>query len=109
VNFNYSYMWEADDDLRLDGLETWRASVILSFPLFSSLGDYTSLKEARADLLAAEASERDFERTVLLQIVSTASKLRSALRQVDAAGISRDLARENARIVEDKFGQGLTI
>jgi outer membrane protein len=107
VNFNYSYMWEADDDLRLDGLETWRASVILSFPLFSSLGDYTSLKEARADLLAAEASERDFERTVLLQIVSTASKLRSALRQVDAAGISRDLARENARIVEDKFGQGL--
>ena len=45
VNFNYSYMWEADDDVKLDGLETWRASVILSFPLFSSLGDYTSLKE----------------------------------------------------------------
>ncbi|MCK4656420.1 MAG: TolC family protein [candidate division Zixibacteria bacterium] len=107
VNFNYRYMWQADDDLRLDGLETWRASVILSFPLFSSLGDYTSLKEARDDLLSAEASEREFERTVLLQVVSTASKLRSALRQVDAAGISRDLARENAKIVEDKFGQGL--
>ena len=51
--------------------------------------------------------EREFERTVLLQVVATASKLRTALRQVDAAGISRDLARENAKIVEDKFGQGL--
>gem|GEM_PF-2057904 len=107
VNFNYSYMWEADDDLRLDGLETWRASVILSFPLFSSLGDYTSLKEARGDLKSAEASEREFEMTILLQVVATASKLRTALRQVDAAGISRDLARENAEIVENKFGLGL--
>jgi len=107
VNFRYTYMWEQDDDVSLDGLETWRASVILSFPIFSSLGDYASLREAREDLMSSEASEREFERTILLQVIATASELRTALRQVEAARISRDLARENAKVVESKFNNGL--
>lgn len=107
LNFSYSYMWETDDDLRLDGLETWRANVVLSFPIFSSFGDYASLREARDDLKSSEASEVDFEKTILLQVVSMASKLRAALKQVDAAKINRELARENAQLVEAKFEQGM--
>jgi outer membrane protein len=107
LNFSYAYSWETDDDIRLDGLETWRASVILSFPLFSSLGDYASLREAHDDLKSAEASEREFERTTALQVASAASGLRALLQQIDAAKISRDLAAENARIVENRFKNGV--
>ncbi len=107
LNFDYTYSWETDDDLLLDGLESWRASVIFSFPLFSSMGDYASLKEARSDLMSAEASEREFERALALQVASAASKLRASLQQIDAAKISRELARENARIVENRYRNGV--
>ncbi|MFH1891516.1 MAG: TolC family protein [Candidatus Zixiibacteriota bacterium] len=107
INFSYSYMWETDDDIALDGIETWRASVVLSFPVFSSFGDYASLKESREDLKSGEAAEREFERTLLLKVAATAARMRTAFQQVEAARISRDISRENLKAVENRFEQGL--
>ncbi len=107
LNFNYTRSWEADNDVALDGLETWRMSIVMSFPLFSSLGDYAILREARNDLKGAEASESDFEQNLLTQVASTAAVLRIALLTVDAARISKRLAEENLAAVENRFKQGL--
>jgi len=108
LNFNYVRQWETDDDIRLDGLRTWRMSVVLSFPLFSSFGDYSSFKEARATMKAAERSEDDFRRAIVIELTSTASRLRTVYQQLESARISRDLARENRRLVDNRFEQGLS-
>jgi len=107
LNFNYTYSWETDDDINLDGLETWRASVVLSFPLFSSLGDYTSLKEAREDLKSSEAAEKDFEQALMLQVSAVASNLKASLQRIEVARISSELSRENLKAVENKYRLGL--
>lgn len=107
LNFNYTRSWEADDDIALDGLETWRMNIVMSFPLFSSFGDYAVLREARNDLKSSEASESDFERNLLIQVASTAAMLRTALMTVDAARISKRLAEQNLAAVENRFDQGL--
>ncbi len=107
LNFNYTRSWETDDDISPDGIETWRASVIFSFPIFSSFGDYTSLKEARADLKSSEAVERDVERSRIMLVESTLHNLRAALQRADVAKIGRKVARENLDIVKNRFDNGM--
>jgi outer membrane protein TolC len=107
LNFNYSYRWETDDDVAPDGIETWRASVVLSFPIFSSFGDYAGLREARADLKSSEAMERDVERSRMVLVESTIFNLRAALQRVETSRIGRDVARENLDVVENRFDNGL--
>jgi outer membrane protein len=108
LNFNYTYAWQTDDDIALDGIRSWRASIVLSFPLFSSLGDYTSLKEAKADLRSSEVAEADFRRTLVLRVLSAASNVRAACQRVEASRISRTIATDNLNTVENRFENGLT-
>jgi outer membrane protein TolC len=93
LNFNYTYSWQADDDLTLDGFESWTAGITLSMPLFSSFGNLAKYQEARINLKRAKVGARDYENALYIQLTAAyndlqtaSSRLKSAKKVAEQAG-----------------------
>lgn len=107
VNFAFSYGWEQDDDLRLDGDETWSASVQVSFPLFNSFGNYSGVREAKAELRRTEESAKGVQRGMELKATSAWLNLKAARTRIKIARKGTEQAEENLRIVRNMYEVGL--
>lgn len=94
LNFNYTYSWQADDDIELDGFTSWTAGVSLSMPLFASFGSFARWQEARVNVKKAREGVRDFEAALHMRLTAAyndwtaaLSRLKSALKMSEQTGV----------------------
>ena len=106
INFAYTYSWEQDDDLRPDGDKTWSASVQVNLPIFSSFGNYTEVKKAKADLRKAQARVREVEQGIYVQATRAALNVKAARTRIGIARKAVEQAEENLRIVQSMYEVG---
>jgi outer membrane protein len=85
LNATYTYSWQADDDLALDGFESWTAGITLSMPLFSSFGNLAKYQEARVNLKRARVGARDYENVLYIQLTAAYNDLQAALSRLTSA------------------------
>ncbi len=107
LNFNYTYSWQADDDIRLDGFESWVASVHLSLPIFASFGHFAQYQESRINVKKALEAERDYEAGLYIQLAAARNSLLTALERLKSAQKMTRQAREVLRIQENRSELGL--
>jgi outer membrane protein TolC len=107
LNFNYTYSWQADDDIRLDGFESWVASVSLSLPIFASFGNFAKYQESRINVKKALEAERDYEAGLYIQLAAARNSLLTALERLKSAQKMTQQAREVLRIQENRSELGL--
>jgi len=87
VNFNYTYSWQADNDLQLDGFKTWTAGINLSMPLFSSFGNVARFQEAKIAVKKAQEQARDYETSLYIRLTAAYNRLQAAKERSKAARI----------------------
>ena len=102
LNFGYQYNWETDDDIWLDGNESWAATVYFQMPLFDSLRGAFGIVEARKQRKQAEISREDVERGLLQRAMSARRSMNNAYLRIGASGKSRAFADENLKTVRER-------
>ncbi len=107
VNLVYSYGWEKDDDIRLDGDRTWTTSVQVSFPLFNGFGNYSAVRKAKAELRKTEESAKGIQKGMELQAKSAWLNLKAAQTRIGIARKGVELGEENLRVVKNMYDAGL--
>ncbi len=107
LNFNYTYSWEADDDIELDGFETWTAGVTLNFPLFASFGNLAKYQEARIAVRKAEEQAKDFETGWYIQLTAAVNDLKAASKRLQAARRMFARSEEMLKSQENRFDLGM--
>jgi len=107
INFVYSYGWERNNTLALDGYTNWSAAVTVSFPIFHSFSEYANLRKARSDLKRLEAMKESLKRGIAVQVTGASLKVRSALHRLKIAQKGVDYAEENLKVVTNKYKVGV--
>ena len=107
VNFTWSYSWEQDDDLDLDGFTSWAAILSVRIPLFSGLGNVARVQQARWRLRKSRLDLRNTQQN--LQLVSRSAKLKfqSAAKRIRSAQKVLEEADENLEIMQNRYDVGL--
>lgn len=107
VNFTWSYSWEQDDDLDLDGFTSWAAILSVRIPLFSGFGNVARVQQARWRLRKSKLDLRNTEQNLQLVSRSTRLKLQSAAKRVRSAQKVLEEADENLDIMQNRYDVGL--
>ncbi len=107
LNFTWSYSWEQDDDLDLDGFTSWAAILSVRIPLFSGLGNVARVQQARLRLRKSRLDLRNTQQN--LQLVSRSAKLKfqSAAKRIRSAQKVLEEADENLEIMQNRYDVGL--
>jgi len=118
VRHNFAMDGQGDSPLRIPppldkalkfpyvGETTWSIGAILSFPVFSGLGDWAELEQREAEL-AAKLEERAAAAEKIEQRVRTALILASASYQaIQLAQDSAEAAKKGLDIVTNAYAQG---
>lgn len=106
---------------RLDGFASWGASgstfasrssdhtmgLIASIDVFDA-GKYARMSEARAGVDGAKAMEAMMRDKIEMETVSAWHRVNAARQQIEVASTAAEQAREAARIVHDRYENGLT-
>jgi len=107
LNFNYTYSWQADDDLALDGFKSWTAGFSLRIPLFASFGNLARWQEARVKVKRAEEGARDYETALYMQLTATHNDLTAAGLRLEAAMKMREQAQKVLSSQENRYDLGM--
>ena len=106
---------------RLDGFASWGASgstfsnrnsdhtmgLVASIDIFDG-GKYARIAEARAGVEGAKAMETMMRDKVVMETVSAWHRVNAAQQQLDVARTAAEQAAAAARIVQDRYENGLT-
>jgi outer membrane protein len=87
--------------------DSWDAGVNLSLSLFDGGKASSAVARARARCDAIKAQLDDLSRRIRLQVTQRALDLKAAVAAVAVAERSLDSARENRRVVADRYREGL--
>jgi outer membrane protein TolC len=101
VNAAFQYNWKMYTGGEADPLRPWAIALTVSFPIFSSFGDYTNLQKARETFKATEQQVETFKRGLQLQATNAQLALRAAKQrlevgqkgQVEAADVLASVTR----------------
>jgi len=107
VNLAFSYAWEKNNTLSLDGTRTWATALTVRLPVFNSFGDYAQVRQAREDLRRAELLAQDAERQWGLRARSAALALDSARQRIAVARKGVDYADANLQTVARRYEAGV--
>lgn len=107
VSLNYNFGWRQNDTLALDDYQTWSASLQISLSIFNGFGDIWNLKQSERELQASREAQKLAKRTLAVQLIAAFYKVKSALARIRVADKGLDQAKENLRIVKDKFDLGM--
>lgn len=107
LNFNYTYSWQADDDVALDGFESWTANISLSMPLFSSFGNVARWQESRLNVRRAQEGARDYRTSLYLQLTTAYNDLSAASSRHESARKMKDRSRKVLATQEKQYELGL--
>lgn len=102
ANFIYSYNWEDNDTLELDGEDGWTATVALEIPLFQSLGGAFGIAQTHKNLLAAKRGKEDAQRGFLRRKHSAQLNMLAAVQRVKSAKKELAFADENYKITQSR-------
>ncbi|MDP8257377.1 MAG: TolC family protein [Candidatus Alcyoniella australis] len=107
LNFAYNYSWPTDDDLHLNGDESWTAMLQLEVPLFTGLRGVTGIGRERRNLHLARVEQQQFQRSFVQQVYAARLQLDTALRKLEAARKQVDFAEENLRNMQGRSEVGM--
>ncbi|KPL08136.1 hypothetical protein AMJ86_01825 [bacterium SM23_57] len=107
VNFTWSYSWEQDEDLSLDGFTSWAAVLSVRIPLFTGLGNIARVQKARWMLRKSRMDFRNIEQNLNMVYRSTQLKFRSAAKRISSAQKVLEEAEENLDIMQNRYDVGL--
>jgi len=88
-------------------VKNWTAVAVANWNIFDGTATFNRLKEAEAKAKAKEQEEREVKQAVALQVKNANFQLVSALENLAASKIALELARENNKISEKRYGAGL--
>lgn len=98
------YDWLAIDFPPAD--RSWSLRLTASLPLFDNFGREAEVARAAADQRLAEARARDASIGVRVQVENAAREVEAAERRTGIAARAIDLAREDLRVVEERYRIG---
>jgi outer membrane protein TolC len=87
--------------------DTWSVGVSVSLNVLDGGRAAAAVAEARARARALEHQEEDLRRRVRLEVTTRALRLGTARRAVETAARAVDSARENARVLADRYQEGV--
>lgn len=108
INFNYSYSWQTNSTIELDGFNDWTAGISLSFPLFASFGNVAAYQEARVNARKAEQAQSDFELGLYTQLTAAHDELEAAAARLKSASLMQERAAEVLKLQEKRGELGMT-
>lgn len=85
---------------------SWSLRLTASLPLFDNFGREAQIARAAADQRLAEARARDAAIGVRVLVENAAREVEAAERRTEIAGRAVDLAREDLRVVEERYRIG---
>ena len=85
---------------------SWSLRLTASLPLFDNFGREAGVARAAADQRLAEARARDAAIGVRVQVENAAREVEAAERRTGIAARAIDLAREDLRVVEERYRIG---
>jgi outer membrane protein len=107
VNFVWSYSWEQDDDLALDGFTSWAAVLSVRIPLFTGFGNVARVQQAKWRLRKSRMDFRNIQQNLSLAYRSSQLKLHSAAKRINSAKRVLEQAQENLGIMQNRYDLGL--
>jgi outer membrane protein len=107
VNFVWSYSWEQDDDLALDGFTSWAAVLSVRIPLFTGFGNVARVQQAKWRLRKSRMDFRNIQQNLSLAYRYAQLKLHSAAKRITSAKKVLEQARENLGIMQNRYDLGL--
>lgn len=101
--------WEADSQTLADrGGNNWVVGARLHFNLFRGRNDKAQLEEAKANLERSMAMNNYVSAAVRLQVKQVALDLDNTRQRIDVTKSAIAQAEETLRIVQNRYGAGLT-
>lgn len=107
LNFTYTYSWEMDEDIDLDGFESWTASVLLEVPLFQSGYGFFGIKKSYKSVAAAKSGYLETKRMLMLQTFSAKRNLEAATKRLETSQKRLEAARETLKLAQESYKVGL--
>lgn len=107
LNLQFSYQIESDDKLDFAGEDNWSMAAVFSFPLFHSGKNYSNLRKAEYELKKTNFQTEWATDNYLVSAENTLRKLITNAKIVTDNKISLEFAKENHKIINEYFNQGL--
>lgn len=108
LNFTYTYSWETDNTIQLDGYESWTANVMLEIPIFQSGYGFFGIKKSYKSVAAAKSGYLESKRMLMLQTFSAKRNLEAAVKKLETSQKGLESARENIKLAQESYKVGLT-
>lgn len=108
VNFSYTYSWEQNDTMDLDGEESWIAGVQMEIPIFQSLGGIFGTVSSHKSVRSTQSSLENFTRGFIQQYRIARLNINSAMKRVIAARKGMSFAKETWDMVNARHKLGMT-
>ena len=107
VNFVWSYSWEQDNDLALDGFTSWAAVLSVRIPLFTGFGNVARVQQAKWRLRKSQMDLRNIRENLSLMYRSAQLKMHGAAKRITSAKKVLEQAHENLGIMQKRYDLGL--
>ena len=107
ANFTYTYQWEQNDTMDLDGDENWSAGIQLEIPLFQSLAGVFGVGKSHHSVRKAQHTREDFTRGLLQQLRLAQLNIESAKKRVAASRKGQRYSEENLSLVQGRHKLGM--
>ncbi|MDX1675068.1 MAG: TolC family protein [Longimicrobiales bacterium] len=106
VSLSGGYNW-SNDQFGLDqGRTSWSTRLNFSYPLFNGLQRSAQVDRANAQLTVAEAQAADVVRTAVSELEALLAALELAELQIAILEESVEVAREDFRVQQERYGLG---
>src|SRR5262249_60764712 len=84
--------------------QAWSATLAMTWPIFDGGNTIAKIREAKANLGAAELRIKQTALTIAQQVEQARVVVREAAQRIDAAKTAVASARENYRLAQGRFG-----
>jgi outer membrane protein len=106
VRLSSSYDWNNREIGFQNGLQSWRAAIGISYPLFNGFSREQNLDRAQADLATAQARLRDARASVRADFEQALGYLRLAEDRLALTEEAVGMAEEDLRVQEERYRLG---
>jgi len=96
----FAFSWPPTD-------QSWSLRLVASLPVFNGFQRESALQRAGAAERVAEARARDARNAARVSVESAVAEITSAERRVQIADRAVGLAREDLRVIEERYGLGV--
>lgn len=106
ISLSGGYNWSNDQLGLAEGRTSWSTRVNLSYPLFNGLSREASVDRAHAQVTVAQAQADEAVRTAISDLEALLVALELAQQQLAILEESVEVAREDFRVQQERYGLG---